>query len=84
MKASRTWQAVLGGSRNIRFSDAVRLAEAFGFTTRRVRGSHHIMLHSRLPVGLNLQPDRSGNAKPYQLRQLVDLVETYGLTLEEP
>jgi len=42
------------------------------------------MLHSDLPAALNLQPDRNGNAKPYQLRQLVDLVEIHGLKLEEP
>lgn len=83
MKPTRTWRSILDGNRNIRFNDAVRLAEAFGFVTRRISGSHHIMLHPLVPAAINLQPDRSGNAKLYQLRQLVDLVETYGLTLED-
>lgn len=42
------------------------------------------MLHPLVPAVVNLQPDRNGNAKLYQLRQLVDLVETYGLKLEDP
>lgn len=84
MKPTRTWKAILDGNRNIRFNDAVHLAEAFGFATRRIRGSHHIMLHPLVPAAVNLQPDRNGNAKLYQLRQLVDLVETYGLKLENP
>lgn len=39
------------------------------------------MLHPLVPAAVNLQPDRNGNAK---LCQLVDLVETYGLKLENP
>jgi hypothetical protein len=35
-----------------------------------------------LPELMNFQ-DRHGQAKPYQLRQLVDLVRRYNLTLEE-
>jgi hypothetical protein len=32
---------------------------------------------------LNLQPDRSGQAKTYQIRQLLELVEENGLTLND-
>lgn len=72
---------MLDGRRNLRFADLLRLAEAFGFELRRQRGSHHILLHPAVPEALNLQPDKGGQAKPYQVRQLVDLVETHGLTL---
>ncbi len=66
---------------NVRFADAQRLAEALGFELDRVRGSHHIYRH---PNGqrLNLQA-RGGQAKPYQLRQLLELVERHALRLEE-
>jgi predicted RNA binding protein YcfA (HicA-like mRNA interferase family) len=83
MKPAKTWQAVLDGSRNVRFEDLLRLAAAFGFVLKRVRGSHHILTHPAVPDALNLQPDAGGKAKPYQLRQLVDLVEAYGLDLSE-
>jgi hypothetical protein len=48
----------------------------------RTSGSHRIFRH---PMGLmlNLQPDRNGQAKRYQLRQLLDLVEENGLTLDD-
>jgi hypothetical protein len=32
---------------------------------------------------LNLQPDRNGQAKPYQIRQLLGLVEENGLELND-
>jgi hypothetical protein len=32
---------------------------------------------------LNLQPDKSGQAKPYQVKQLLLLVEDYNLSLDE-
>jgi hypothetical protein len=84
MRPSRTWRAVLAGSRNIRIEDAIRLAEAFGFVLRRTRGSHRILLQPEVPDGLNLQLDRNDCAKAYQPRQLVAIVETHGLTLAEP
>jgi hypothetical protein len=49
-----------------------------GFT-RRVRGSHHIFTHGRVRDILNLQPRRGGEAKPYQVRQVRDVVVRYGL-----
>lgn len=65
----------------MRFEDLLRLAVAFGFVLKRVRGNHHILIHPTVPDTLNLQPDAGGKAKPYQVRQLVSLVEAYGLEL---
>jgi len=73
---------VLSGSRNIRFSEARLLAESFGFRLARVNGSHHIYVHPQIAELLNLQ-DVDGQAKPYQIRQLLRLVERYNLKLEE-
>jgi predicted RNA binding protein YcfA (HicA-like mRNA interferase family) len=67
---------------NVRFADAQRLAEALGFELDRVRGRHHIYRHAATGQRLNLQA-RSGQAKPYQLRQLLELVERHALRLEE-
>lgn len=72
-----------GDLRNVAFSDIRRLAAALGFRLERMRGSHHIYGHPGLPAMLNLQ-DRKGEAKPYQIRQLLALVEEYNLTLEKP
>ncbi len=67
--------------RNVRFADLCRLVEALGFELRRVSGSHHVFTHPQIPELINLQ-DVRGQAKPYQIRQLMRLVERYDLTLE--
>jgi predicted RNA binding protein YcfA (HicA-like mRNA interferase family) len=72
--------ALRQGSYNLSFDDLVRLANAFGFVHARTSGSHSIFSHPNLPGMLNLQPD-GHQAKPYQIRQLVKLVEKYGLIL---
>ncbi len=71
-----------GALRNVAFSDMVDLVEGFGFRLARVSGSHHIFRHSVTDAKLNLQP-YGGQAKPYQIRQLLRLVEKLNLTLEE-
>lgn len=76
----------LAGSKNMRFREVVALAEAFGFRLSRVKGSHHIFVHPRAHELVNLQ-EIGGKAKPYQIRQLLEVVERYNLELksgEEP
>ena len=58
-----------------------RLVEAFGFELRRTSGSHHVFVHPDVPELVNMQEVR-GQAKPYQIRQFLRLVERYALTLE--
>jgi predicted RNA binding protein YcfA (HicA-like mRNA interferase family) len=70
-----------GAVTNVAFSDLQNLAEALGFELRRVSGSHHIYAHPDVRELLNLQ-DVGGQAKPYQVRQLLRLVERYGLRLK--
>lgn len=73
---------LLSGSKNVRFAEVVACAEAFGFRLVRVRGSHHIYAHPDVPELVNLQ-DVHGQAKPYQIKQLLAIVERYNLQLEE-
>ena len=75
-------QKALSAPNNFRFSDMVRLAEAFGFRLSRKSGSHHIYAHPGVTELLNLQ-DVKGKAKPYQIRQCLKLVEKYNLELGE-
>lgn len=71
-----------GHLENVRFGDLERLIEALGFGLDRVRESHHIYRHPSIRERLNLQ-DRGGCSKPYQLRQLLELIERYDLELED-
>ena len=64
------------------FRDAKALVEGFGFTLARTEGSHHIYSHPKVNELVNLQ-DVRGEAKPYQLRQFLRLVERYDLRLKD-
>ncbi len=81
-KPRKTLEKALAGSKNIRFSEAVALAEGFGFHRSRVSGSHHIFTHPHVRELVNLQ-SVNGKAKPYQIRQLLQLVERYDLRLRD-
>lgn len=71
-----------GATANVAFDDMVDLVEAFGFRLSRIRGSHHIFVHPEIPELVNLQ-EVGGQAKPYQTRQFLRLVERHNLSLEE-
>ena len=82
MNKRKLLKKVLAGSQNVRFGDLVTLVEAFGFELARTSGAHHIFEHPDVPELLNLQ-DRKGKAKPYQVKQFLELIEQYALTLED-
>ncbi|MES2337712.1 MAG: type II toxin-antitoxin system HicA family toxin [Pseudomonadota bacterium] len=64
------------------FRDFEKLLRAFGFEHVRTTGSHRQYRHPLVPEILSIQP-RGNQAKSYQLRQFVDMTETYGLTMGE-
>jgi predicted RNA binding protein YcfA (HicA-like mRNA interferase family) len=71
-----------GQLRNIAFGDIINMVEGFGFRQVRASGSHHIFTHPAIPELVNLQ-EVKGEAKPYQIRQFLRLIEKYNLRLEE-
>ena len=71
-----------GAVQNVSFREFAALVRAFGFQLVRVNGSHHIFARPNVPQLVNLQ-DASGEAKPYQIRQFLRIVERYNLKLEE-
>lgn len=81
-KADKIYAQILQGNfKNISFSDLQYLLGKLGFTLARTKGSHHIYEHDALEEIVNIQNDK-GNAKPYQIRQILQLVEAYGLELK--
>jgi predicted RNA binding protein YcfA (HicA-like mRNA interferase family) len=58
------------------------MLRAFGFKLDRTAGSHRIYTHPRVDRPLSVQP-HGNEAKPYQVKQFLDMVETYGLSLDE-
>jgi hypothetical protein len=81
MKKAKLLGKLLSGSKNIKFSDVVTCAEAFGFRLDRISGSHHIYIHSEIPELLNLQ-NIKGKAVSYQVKQFLQLIERHNLQME--
>lgn len=68
--------------KNIRFEKLCTIAEAFGFRLRGGKGSHRIYVRDGVDEILNFQ-NVGGKAKPYQVRQLIKIIEKYDLLEEE-
>jgi len=79
LKARKLLQKALASPANLRFEEACALARAFGFHLSRVSGSHHIFAHRDVRELVNLQ-EVHGKAKPYQVKQLLALVERHNLS----
>jgi predicted RNA binding protein YcfA (HicA-like mRNA interferase family) len=82
MNRRKLLKKIIDGSKNIRFSDMVDLVRGFGFELSRTEGSHHIFFRPDIPELVNLQSVK-GQAKPYQMRQFLKLVEKHNLKLED-
>jgi predicted RNA binding protein YcfA (HicA-like mRNA interferase family) len=78
----KTLEAVKRGQRAISFGDLQRLLGKLGFRLDRVSGSHHIYVHPKVTRPMNIQ-SMGKDAKPYQVRQLRDMIDEFGLKLEE-
>ena len=63
---------------NLSFDELSYVLEHLGFE-RRVRGSHHIFSRSDVAEILNLQPRQGGKAKPYQVKQVREVILKYKL-----
>ncbi len=84
MKKRKLLERALANPKDVRFNEMVALVEAFGFHLSRVKGSHHIFVHPQVRELVNIQ-NVKGRAKPYQVRQFLQLVERYALQLgDEP
>jgi hypothetical protein len=75
---------------SVTFDEARSLAQQLGWERTRINGSHHIFRHplgqkirDRYPQPLNLQEGKSGDAKPYQVRQMLDMATAMGIIEKE-
>jgi hypothetical protein len=72
------FQVLSGGAdQNVRFSDLCALLAWLGFDLR-VKGSHHVFTRTGVAEILNLQ-DKQGKAKPYQVKQVREVITRYRL-----
>lgn len=67
---------------NIRFGDLRCLLRAMGFDER-AKGDHHIFWRDAVEEIINLQPHPDGKAKPYQVKQVRQIIARYGLGIRD-
>ena len=66
---------------NIPFFELCKLLKKLGFTER-IKGDHYIYSKQNIPEIINIQP-KSKMAKPYQVKQIRNIILKYGLTFGE-
>ncbi len=78
-RRSKILERILRGTSdaNISFSEMCQLLRQLGFDER-IRGSHHIFTREGIEEILNVQP-KGTNAKPYQVRQVRNVILKYKL-----
>lgn len=69
-------------NRQVDFRDFVAMVEAFGFENVRTKGGHRSFAHLACNDLLVIQP-KGKDAKRYQIREFLDIVQENGLTLDE-
>jgi hypothetical protein len=82
MNPRKLLRKAINSPRNFPFHDFLTLARSFGFEVVRTTGSHHILAHPDVADQLNLQ-EVDGQAKPYQIRQFLRLVEENNLESQQ-
>ena len=82
MNKRKLLEKIYNNSKNVRFSDFVTLIEAFGFERIHINGSHRTYSRDDIPDLINIQND-NGEAKPYQIRQFLKIIEKHQLKLED-
>lgn len=80
-KRNKLYEKIKNNPENVRFEDICNLAEMAGFIIKNIQGSHKMYRRAGVIELLNFQNDK-GKAKPYQVKQLLKIIETYELELK--
>jgi predicted RNA binding protein YcfA (HicA-like mRNA interferase family) len=60
--------------KNFEFDELCTVVQHLGFISRARKGGHTVFHKEGISEIVNLQPTRDGKAKPYQVRQIRDIV----------
>ncbi len=82
MNNQKPYEKIKASQTNLKISDFIRLIQATGFDLKNISGSHHIFVHPLVPNIINVQPN-NGQAKVYQVRQVMKLIEMHNLKVED-
>jgi predicted RNA binding protein YcfA (HicA-like mRNA interferase family) len=80
-KRRQIYNELKSNPKSIKYRKFVKILDIFGFKIKpgRGKGSHSIYYREDIDEIVNIQ-DKNGMAKPYQVKQLVRLIEKYDLT----
>lgn len=76
-RRDKLFQSIRNNPKDVRFADALKAAELLGFSAKGGSGSHRSFARQGEPVQLNFQDTKTGKAKPYQVRQLIAMIDKY-------
>ncbi len=69
--------------KGVRFSDLRRLCMCCGMSHDRTSGSHYVYKHANPSFMVTIQELSDGKAKAYQVRQVIEFIETNDLNRED-
>lgn len=80
----KLFDAACANPGSITFSDLKRIVKGAGFAYRRNNGDHEVYGKEGVPEIINLQPRKKDKrmAKEYQVEQVVDIINKYGIEVE--
>lgn len=81
--ARKVIEKILTGisDKNIRFNELRTALLKLNFIER-VKGDHHIFTRDNVKEIINIQPLKNGKAKPYQVKQIRNIILEYKLQRE--
>jgi virulence-associated protein VapD len=81
-KQSKLLLKILQGlaDKNIAFDDLRNFLKRLGFSER-ISGGHYIFFKEGIAEIINLQPNKESKAKPYQVKQVREIIEKYNLII---
>ncbi len=77
-KKEKLIDRIKNNPKGVRFGDLCKLALIYGFEEKGGKGSHRVFTKKGITEIINLQ-NVGGEAKPYQVRQLLMIIERYSL-----
>lgn len=78
MDKYKLFDEIKNNQKNVRFEKFCNLVESFNFKLKGGKGSHKIFSRKGIPEFVNVQ-NVNGEAKPYQIKQFIKVVEKYNL-----
>ena len=73
MSTKEKLKARLLDGKKLKFVELQHLLIVYGFELLRVKGDHFIYARQDIGARASIQPERNGDAKPYQLEQIREI-----------